>query len=69
MFSERLPQIFNALFSNEDLRKKLLKNEELAIEGITGSEVACLRRYFSKPLLAADANGLIGKIEPLDYWA
>jgi hypothetical protein len=69
MFSERLPQIFNALFSDGELRKKLLEKEEPVIEGIAGREAAFLKQYFSKQLLAADASGAIGNIGPLDYWA
>ena len=68
MFSERLPQIFNALFNDGDLRQKLLEKGEPEIEGITGAEVGFLKQYFGKQLLAADANGMISEIEPLDFW-
>lgn len=68
MFSERLPQIFNALFSDGDLRQKLLEKGEPKIEGITGAEVGLLKQYFSKQILAADTNGLISKIGPLTFW-
>jgi hypothetical protein len=64
MFSEKLPQVFNALFNDWELRKKLLENERPVIEGITGREAACLKRYFGKQLLAADVDGPI----PLGSW-
>jgi len=69
MFSERLPQIFNTLFSDGELRKKLLEKEEPVIKGITGKEAAMLKLYFSKQSLAADAGGAISNVGPLDYWA
>lgn len=68
MFSERLPQIFNDLFNDGDLRQKLLEKREPEIEGITRAEVGFLKQYFGKQLLAADADGLITQIEPLDFW-
>jgi hypothetical protein len=68
MFSERLPQVFNALFNNGEIRKKLLENEKPAIEGITSREITCLKQYFGRQVLAADTDGLISRIEPLDSW-
>lgn len=68
MFSEGLPRVFNALFKDGDLRRRLLEEGELGIEEITGAEVASLKQYFGRQLLVADAGGLIKKIEPLTFW-
>ncbi len=68
MFSERLPQVFNALFNDRESQKELLENEKPDIEGIAGREITCLKQYFSRQALATDTGGLISKIEPLDSW-
>jgi hypothetical protein len=68
MFSERLPQVFNALFNDRESQKELLENEKPDIEGMTGREITCLKQYFSRQALAADTGSLVSNIEPLGSW-
>lgn len=68
MFSERLPHIFHALFADGDLRQKLSEKERPGFEGVTGAEIGLLKAYFGKQSIAANGDGPICKIGPLDFW-